>query len=538
MKNIWTTRYGFDNRLRNNMLYVDKTEYIYKMATDPQGLFFLSRPRRFGKSLTVSTLDALFSGRRDLFKGLYIDSTNYSWEEFPVIHIDFGRIPGRTLDKLSAMLTQTILEIGSSYGIDVKGSDPDVVFLNLIEALYKKFGKGIVILIDEYDKPLMDHIGNKAESEAFQTFLADFYQVIKGSEKLLRFVLLTGITKFSKVSVFSVLNNLTDISMNESYACMLGYTQEELENSFQEWIDHAMEKGVYDDMDNMLDREGLLRELKRWYDGYRFCPGAESVYNPVSVGMFFSNGCSFENYWFATATPSYVMELLRRNDIAAIDLKGAQMSRNSLNTFDVLGLSEENVGTAKVIQILFQSGYITIAPGVSPRAKSLPLTFPNYEVETSFLECLFTFYTGDDTAKYSSNIQDAANRGDTGALIEEIKSCISNISYVLHEKSERYYLSLVMAILLAAGLDVSMEQTTNIGRIDGVINTANHLYIIEFKLDRTADEAVRQIDEKKYLQKYMVPARNKGKTIHKLGINFSYKEGVKNIYDWKEEIVK
>jgi len=538
MKEISTSISTFADLVSYGCLYVDKTMYIHRMVTASKGQFFLSRPRRFGKSLTVSTLDALFKGRRDLFKGLYIDSTDYDWKEYPVIHIDFSVLDMSSLKALREDLVQVLQEIASSYGVELKIKRPAGAFRELITKLKSKFGCGVVILIDEYDKPLLDHIGNKKKSEAFQKFLSGFYQVIKGSEPKLRFVLLTGITRFSKVSVFSVLNNLTDISMDERYACMLGYTQKELEENFREWIDFAVEKGVSDDMGSRFDREGLLQELKRWYDGFRFCPGSESVYNPVSVGMFFDQGCIFRSYWFSTATPSYVIALLKLNDIAAIDVEGASMSARSLDTFDVLGLSEPNVGRAKVIQILFQSGYLTISPCVNSYANELLVTFPNYEVECSFLENLFTSYTKDDTANYTLGIRNAAKSGDTAALIEEIKSCISNISYVLHEKSEKYYHSIVMAIMLGAGLDVGMEQTTNIGRIDGVINTANHLYIIEFKLDRTADEAVHQIDEKKYLQKYMVPARSKGKTIHKLGINFSYKDGVKNIYDWKEEIVK
>jgi len=512
--------------------------YIHRMVTASKGQFFLSRPRRFGKSLTVSTLDALFRGRRDLFKGLYIDSTDYDWKEYPVIHIDFSVLDMSSLKALREDLLQVLQEIASGYGVELKMKRPAGAFRELIFNLKSKFGCGVVILIDEYDKPLLDHIGNKKKSESFQKFLRGFYQVIKGSEPKLRFVLLTGITRFSKVSVFSVLNNLTEISMDERYACMLGYTQEELEENFREWIDYAVEKGVADDMGNRFDREGLLQELKKWYDGFRFCPGADSVYNPVSVGKFFEQGCKFKNYWFSTANPSYVIELLKLNDITAVDVEGATLSESSFDTFDVTGLSEPNVGELKVLQILFQSGYLTIAPGTDPYANDFMVTFPNYEIRRSFMESLFSSVTNGNASSYATAIRKAAMDGDTDGLIDAIKHCIANISYILHENSERYYHSLVMAILLAAGLDVSMEQTTNVGRIDGVINTAKHLYIIEFKLDRTADEAVHQIDEKKYLQKYMVPARSKGKTIHKLGINFSYKDGVKNIYDWKEEIVK
>jgi len=536
-KEITTSVYTFETLISGGALYVDKTPWIWKMVSALNGQYFLARPRRFGKSLTVSTLEAVFRGRKDLFENLYLGTAEYDWQEFPVIHLDFANLMTENLEMLSESLQNALIRIGREYGAELKEQHPAMMFGCLIDELKEKTGKKVVVLIDEYDKPLLDHLDDGL-AEKIQRFIDDFYQVIKGAEPLLRFVFITGVTKFSKVSIFSKLNNLDDISQNRDYACMCGYTQDELETYFADYIDGPEFKSVEDDDGNKLERLDALRKVKYWYDGFCFHAGSESVYNPVSIGKFFRNHCEFGNYWFATGTPTFLMRLVRGRHLVLTDLQEAELSDSSFNVFQLTDLAGDRVSEERVVQLLFQTGYLTIDRLVRTWPQRVyALRFPNHEVELSFTEGLLSEYCENrETSGFVNKILTCAWKGNTEELIEWLKSFFADLPYDIQIRDEKYYQSMTYSIFRLCGMEVDAEERTNVGRIDAVMHAGKHLYIIEFKLNRSAGEAVKQIDENKYVEKYIMPAKAKDQTIHKLGINFAYAEGVRNISEWQEVI--
>ncbi len=533
MKPISTSIYTFENLRQYDCVYVDKTKYLYDLIKKPNGQFFCSRPRRFGKSLTISTLEAIFSGKRELFKGLYIDSTEYDWDTYPVIHIDFANGNVQTLDLLSRTLIDILKTTAAFYGLALQENDPSLAFRELIAKLRDKTGKGVVLLIDEYDKPILEHIDNMDEAERYRDFVGNFYQIIKGSESMLRFAFITGVTKFAKVSIFSKLNNLDDITMNSDYGAMFGYTQEEFEANFSEYIDKSV-------AEKHMSRSELIAKIKHWYDGFTFTSNSASVYNPVSIGKFFNNHSKFLNYWFATGTPTFLMKLLKNNHIVLTDIANRILTSNSFNTFSVTDLSVKEPQDERITQMLFQTGYLTIDKMLwGEEDEVFQLRFPNREVALSFESNLLTAYAPQSAAPDNvARIRLAAMQGDTEMMMEKLKEFFSGLPYDIQVKEEKYYQSIVYTIFSMCNMTMTTEVATNIGRIDGVLDGGQHLYIVEFKLNKSADVALEQIDEKKYAEKFIIPAKEKGQTIHKLGINFSYDEKTRNVTDWKEEIIE
>jgi len=538
MRNLSTSIYTFEKLRQENCVYVDKTEYLYKLVTGASQQVFCARPRRFGKSLTVSTLEAIFRGKRELFEGLYIGAQDYDWQEHPVVRIDFARMDITNLRLLQSSLSDRLQKIAEDYNLTIRGKSSAQLFSSLVEGLYESRGRGVVILIDEYDKPIFEHIEEKEAAEEFRRFLSSFYQIIKGAEAQERFVFLTGVTRLAKLSVFSKLNNLLDISMDKTYATMMGYTQAELEENFSDRLDVAAGSGVRDEYGTMLDREGIVAGLKRWYDGFCFVPGAESVYNPVSVGNFFLQGCEFNSYWFATGTPRFLIELMQRNHLTLVDVAAPVLTRNSMDSFDIADLAGTKVETPRILELLCQTGYLTIdAEMRRGLRRAYRMRFPNLEVASAFEENLLAAYAGSDDS-WVDDFSEYAMAGDTVGMMKIMESAFAAIPYDIQLPQEKYYQSLVFMMCHACGMDVQAEVATNIGRIDAVLRAGQHIYIMEFKLDKTAGAALVQIDEKKYTQKYILPARKKGQVVHKLGINFSYAKEDRNITDWQEEIVR
>ena len=539
MREITTSIYTFEDIIKGNCIYVDKTRYIYQLLKKAKAQIFCSRPRRFGKSLTVSTLEAIFNGKRELFKGLYIDGTDYDWSIHPVIHIDFANGNVQTLELLTLTILDALRATAKSYGVSLQGNDPVLAFRELIEQLYDKTGSCVVLLIDEYDKPILEHIGSMKDAEQYRDFIANFYQIIKGSERYLRFTFVTGITKFSKVSIFSKLNNLYDISMDSEYSTMFGYTQEELEANFAEYIDAAVKKKLEDDDGTVLDRRRLLDHLREWYDGFCFAPGCPSVYNPVSIGSFFQMHFMFKNYWYDTGTPTFLMKVMRHNHLTVLDIANITLSETALSSFDLADVMTHGLEDQRIAQLLLQSGYLTIA-GLKRRTPELiyRLRFPNHEVAYSFEKNLLSAYAASARpSDYVEEILDAADEGNTLGMINALKGFFSALPYDIQIPEEKYYQSIVYTIFRMCGLSMNAEVKTNIGRIDGVLDAGEHLYIIEFKLNKSADAALNQIDEKAYADGFIIPAKEKDQVVHKLGINFCYDEKLRNIADWKEDII-
>ena len=512
MKPLTTSVYTFENLIEGNWLYIDKTEFIWNLVSNPQGIFFLSRPRRFGKSLTLSTLKAVFQNKKHLFKGLALENKPYDWKEYPVIHLDLGKAPADNDKKLEISLIEILDRNAASYGIELSSTTLAMRFSELIEKLSAK--DKVVILIDEYDKPILDNI-DKENVQSIREVLEGFYSVIKATEQYQRFVLMTGVSKFSKVSVFSKLNNLTDITMDARYATMLGYTQAELELNFKEYIDHVVKE-------QKIDRASLLEQLREWYNGYKFHPSAETVYNPVSIGKFFVSGGEFRNYWFETGTPSFLLKLAKKQQF--------DFERELSNPVGELAFASYEIDKLKALPLLFQTGYLTIRKtAVVQQRTRYFLDFPNQEVEAAFEAYLLEEYSNVDKENvevFAIDIVEMLNGGDIGGAMEKMKCFFANIPYDIQMANEKYYQTIFFIIFRLIGLFIEAECRTNSGRIDAVAQTEKHVYIFEFKLDASAEDALKQIHENEYAQKF----KSSVKEIILIGVNFSTAK--RNIGEW------
>ena len=500
MKNLTSSVYTFEKLIDGNFLYVDKTEYIWKLIQPAYAQYFLSRPRRFGKSLTVSTLEAIFQGKRELFKGLALYDKPYDWKQYPVIHLDFGDIKSSSPEQLEDSLQQLVAEIAAQFEVPLKTSNAQAQFRELVLALGKN--EKIVILIDEYDKPILGNVTNPEIDEILKE-LKGFFSVVKATEPYQRFVLLTGVSKFSHVSIFSDLNNLTDITAEADFATMLGYTQEELEYYLGERIDELAERSEN-------SKEEMLSKIKAWYNGYRFHADANTVYNPVSLASFFRNKGEFNNYWFQTGTPTFLLKLMKERDFNYSEALTSPVSGSFFNSFEISNLDP--------LVLLYQTGYLTIDKAVDVQMpysnriiRKYYLHFPNLEVEESFNECVLDYYD---------------------KFMDILKSVFANIPYSLHLKGEQNYQTVFYVICDMLRLYVQAESYTNDGRIDMVVEAGNWVYILEFKLDQSAEKALKQIHEKNYAQKF----RHRGKRIMLIGVNFDSESG--QIEKWISEELK
>ncbi len=525
VKKIETGNSSFEKLITKDNLYVDKTGYLYDLLTDGGTYYFLSRPRRFGKSLTLSTLEAIFKGKRELFKGLYIESTDYDWKEYPVIHLNFSDIAFKSADELESKIRIALLRIARQYDISIDaGYAYDDVLKTLIEELYKK--EEVVILIDEYDSPLSNNI-NSDKIEEIRNVIKGFYSVIKSHDVYLRFCFITGVTKFSKVSIFSAMNNLMDISVMDDYSSLFGYTQEELEKYFAEYIEDGAKK-------NGVTREEYLGKLKYWYDGYRFTVKGEAVYNPVSIGSFFCmGGMNFMNYWIQTGGMTMLLaEVAKRVKFDVSVTEETRISMEKLHTVDIIQMAQTEVSRYNFLSLLYQTGYLTIKEAVPVMGSYLiTLGYPNEEVEKGLNEILLPAYLGSASRSFDSLV--LLDYFDMGNVCEAMKTLISIFAAIpyyelVFDRESAWHAGFVcMMNILEA--DIIAEAPTNKGRIDCVLKCPGLIYIIEFKFDQSADKAIEQIKEKKYYEPYLKDR----KPLHLLGINFSTEE--KNIVEWKEE---
>ena len=523
---ITTSYSSFETIRKEGYLYVDKTAYLYRLVTGSD-MYFLSRPRRFGKTLTVSTLEAVFQGRRELFKGLAIDALDYDWKAYPIIHIDFGDCGKSTPEGLDGWLKDRLEEIADAYGAGPldKTKTSDDLFAKLILLLSKK--DKVVVLVDEYDKVLSDNVFSP-EVEKLRQVLGNFYQVIKTKGALLRFVFITGVTKYARLSVFSKMNNLNDLSLDPGYGTMLGYTQKELEENFAGYIGQGTR-------DTGMGREAYLAKVREMYDGYRFAPGCETVYNPVSVGLFFTNGRGqdFEDYWIETGSSKLVMDMAQSVDLDVTEDLKRGMAKRSLATFDVAELGRMKGDADKVQAFLLQTGYLTIDR--ADEAKGLYyLRMPNREVEEAYDGSLLERLREKPVEHDLGDMCDALKAGETKRYMEVLASFFAGIPYMDGRKKEADYALVVAALarLMRRQVVAAVEERTSEGRIDLSVVAGEHVYVMEYKVDKNAEAALRQIKEKRYADKFRL---EKGKTIHLLGIAFS--STGHTVQDWKEEVL-
>ena len=504
----------FDKIRTEDRLYIDKTEYVYRMAHSDSNYIFLGRPRRFGKSLLVSTLQSYFEGKKELFKGLAIEKLEQDWTEYPVLH--FSMAMGKHMEKeqLERYLLYIIGLNEKKFGIENDAVDPNVRLASLIMNVYRRTGKKVVVLIDEYDAPLLDVAHEDDNLKDLRNIMRNFYSPLKDCDPYLRFVFLTGITKFSQLSIFSELNNITNISMNREYSGICGITKEELLTQMSDDIDElAKSLGS--------TRETAIEELKTNYDGYHFSAQSSDIFNPFSLLNCFANQ-DFGSYWFASGTPTYLINMMRKFHVLPATL-GKMYAKSS--AFDA---PTENM--TAITPLLYQSGYLTIKD-YDKTSKLYTLDLPNKEIKVGLFESLLPNYlegmfaqNGDVTIAQMSVL---IRQNDMDGALQLLQTFLGTVPYCNVTNHEGHYQQMLFIIFsLLTGYVVDVEVHTPNGRVDIVLLTDIRLYIIELKLNRDAQTALQQINLKNYAQRFALC----GKPIVKVGINFDSAQG--NIEDW------
>ena len=488
---------------QGNYLYVDKTALVWLIANTGKP-YFLSRPRRFGKSLLLSTFEAYFEGKKELFEGLAIEKMETEWKKYPVLHLDLNAKKYETPADLIAMLNQTLEKWEIVYGNEKKDRSPEERFAYVIERAYEQAGCGVVVLVDEYDKPLLQALDNDALLEDYRKTLKAFYGVLKSADRYLRFVFLTGVTKFAQISVFSDLNQLQDISTWPDYSSLCGITKEELLTTFTPEIERL---GV----SNGMDFDTTLERMTKLYDGYHFYPHCEGVFNPFSV----LNACKskiLDNFWFQTGTPTYLVNLLKESDYdLRLLIEGVEVTASAF--------FEYRAEVKNPLPMIYQSGYLTIKD-YDRDVLLYTLGFPNDEVRYGFLNFLVPYYTGvtdDETGFHIAKFMRELRSGDVDAFMERLKVFFAGIPYELSNNTERHYQAIFYVVFTLLGQFVQAEVRSARGRADAVVQTKDAVYVFEFKLNGSAEDALKQIDERGYLIPYVLD----GRRLVKVGVNFS-----------------
>jgi hypothetical protein len=506
----------FEYLRTNGYIYVDKTAYVWKLVTEGKP-YFLSRPRRFGKSLLISTLKAYFQGKKVLFDGLEIAKLETEWQEYPVLHFDFSPSGYDSVKSLKNFVANDLKQMENEYNLPKSNDEIEIRFQNLIRGIHKKTGRQVVILVDEYDKPLLESMGNKKLNEKMRAALKPFYGVLKSADAALRFVMLTGVTRFSKVSIFSDLNQLIEIGMREQYAGICGITEAEMLENFMPEL-NALSKKLEKSFDDMLK---LVRQN---FNGYCFAKNLESVYNPFSLLNTFGCG-DIQHYWFATGTPTFLFKELARTrfDISQFN-NSIEIAEFSVNDYQP--------GDMNPIPLLYQSGYLTIMD-FDKNVRAYRLGFPNEEVKYGFLENLFRYLFPASSMPGGFNVISftrALNSGDVDTFLTQLKAFFAAIPYELYfTKGENYYQTIFYLVFTLLGQFVGTEVRSAAGRADAVVRTNNTIYVFEFKMDGagTADDALRQIEERGYA----LPYTGGGNRVVKAGVVFDSKH--RTIKEWK-----
>lgn len=502
----------------NDNLYIDKTAYIYRMANSDGKYFFLSRPRRFGKSLLVSTLLSYFEGRKELFKGLAIDNLENEWAEYPVLHFDLSGGKHQEEDQLNRYLDFILKDNERRFGVECDAVDANVRLANLIASVYKKTGKQVVVLIDEYDAPLLDVVHQDERLESLRHLMRNFYSPLKQCEPMLRLVFLTGITKFSQLSIFSELNNITNISMDEAYAGICGITKEELLTQMSDDIDRLAEK-------LSITREVAIQQLKDNYDGYHFTYPSPDIFNPYSLLNCFSKE-KIGAYWFGSGTPTFLIEMMRKFGTTPMDIGESEMA--DVSDFDAPTETMESI-----VPLLYQSGYVTIKD-YDEDTNLYELGIPNKEIRIGLFKSLLPNYLTRSSQRGKVAIAQMSvliKNGDIDGALELFRTFLATVPYCVNTKYEGHFQQLMYVVFaLLTDYRILVEQRTSKGRTDITLETQDSIYIMELKFGNTADEALAQINANHYADAF---AMSNKKTI-KVGIGFDVKDE-RNITDWKVE---
>ncbi|MCD8183375.1 MAG: ATP-binding protein [Bacteroides sp.] len=493
----------FGKLREDGYLYVDKTAMIYQLAATSVPYFF-SRPRRFGKSLLISTFESYFQGRKDLFEGLAIEKLETEWEQYPVLHLDLNAENYKNTEALRIILNSNLVQWEALYG---KGEGEDSLstrFFGIIRRACEQTGKQVVVLIDEYDKPLLQTLLNEELLDQYRAILKSFYGVLKSADRYLRFVFLTGVTKFAQVSVFSDLNQLQDISMLPQYATLCGITAEELLQVFTPELTCIAEK-------NGFPFQDIVAEMAKQYDGYHFHPDGAGMFNPFSVLNALS-ALEFGSYWFQTGTPTYLVNLLKESNYdLRLLMDGVEVTSSAF--------SEYRAEANNPLPMIYQSGYLTIK-GYDKEVKLYTLAFPNDEVRYGFLNFLVPYYTDvtdDETGFHIAKFVRELRAGDVDAFMKRLKVFFEGIPYELSDETERHYQTIFYIVFTLMGQFIQAEVHSARGRADAVVKTKEYIFVFEFKLNGSVEEALKQIEEKSY----PLPFALDGRSLVKVGVNFS-----------------
>ena len=494
-----------------NFLYFDKTKEVYQLAKNG-GYFFLSRPRRFGKSLLVTTLEAYFQGRKELFEGLAISTLETEWKQYPVLHIDLNAAKYTEPQALVSIIDGHLRRFETSFGENPKEDTVSERFKGIIKRAFDQTGRQVVILVDEYDKPLLEAIGDPELQNDYRKMLKSFYGVAKSMDQYIRLAFFTGVTKFSKVSVFSDLNNLEDISMDKQYAEICGITEQEIRDNIDAQVGELAAA-------NGLTKNECYERLKQQYDGYHFHPNSVGMYNPFSLLSALKRK-EFGDQWFQSGTPTFLVEVMKRNHYDLERLTHEEATADLLGSLDAIDTNPT--------PLLYQSGYLTIK-GYDPEFGTYRLGFPNQEVEHGFSRFLFRYYTPSSQGQ-DSFVKDfvlAVRAGQIDKFMKRLESLFAGQDYQLAGDAELYFHNAVALIFKMVGFYTETERHTSDGRMDMVVQTADYIYLFEFKLDKSVEEALAQIEKREYA----LPFAHDPRKLYKIGVNFSSE--TRRIQNWK-----
>lgn len=504
---------SFEKLRSEGFVYVDKTALIYKL-TQAGVPCFLSRPRRFGKSLLLSTIEAYFKGKRELFHGLAIEKLEQNWYEYPVLHLSLNAEKYDSKERLADMLERQLQTWEQLYQTNGKGITYSGRFMTVIKQACEQTGRRVVVLIDEYDKPLLRSFDNPKLQDEFRETLTAFYTVLKDADPWLQFVLITGVTKFAQMGIFSNLNQLSDISFDLDYNTLCGMTLPEIEATFAPELEAMVQK-------QKLSHQALLEKLTRLYDGYRFTDDEEftQMYNPFSVLSALMKR-SFGSYWFSSGTPTFLVDMLKKTDFDLREMDGIEVGAASL--------SDDRADVNNPIPMVYQSGYLTIKK-YDERFNMYTLGFPNEEVKYGFLNFATPFYTPvlqNDTNFYIGKFVHELETGDTESFLTRLRAFFADFPYDLNREKENNYQIVLYLVFKLMGQFTESEVRSACGRADAVVKTPDYIYVFEFKLDGSAEAALKQIDEKGYLLPYTAD----GRRLVKVGVSFDKEK--RNLGEW------
>ena len=498
--------------IEGGFVYLDKTELIYKLA-NTEACYFLSRPRRFGKSLTLSTLHEYFNGRKDLFVGTKMEQLETKWEKYPVLHFDFNNASYESLKNLREELGSQLEDMEAIYNITAKGSLP-YRFKRLINTAAAQTGKKVVILVDEYDKPLLNNILNEDFKDKIRTVLKPFYGVLKTCDTQIKMAFVTGVTKFSKVSLFSDVNNMTDISNMLDYSTICGATEREIHNQLDGFVQNMADA-------NHMTKDQCYKELKRWYEGFHFHQDSEDVYNPFGLMKALLEK-EFKEYWFESGTPTFLVQVIKKRGMKISDLDCVKRTASQLGKID--NFNDDPV------PLLFQSGYLTIK-GYDPILKRYTLTMPNKEIGEAFPTFILNYnFPKTDGGDFDiTNFIEDVLLGNIDNFMKRLSALLADSSYEIVGDAEKYFQNVFYLIFKLLGFYAEVERNTSDGRMDAVVKTPQYIYVFEFKLDKPAQEALDQINSKDYPLPFSVD----GRTLYKVGVSFSSE--TRKVAEWVKE---